>query len=169
MVSPELIRRYPFFAGLSMDQIKVLAEAAEDETVEAGHYFFHEGEELPCFCIALEGAIAIVIELPERGVEHKLSEQLAGEYQTKEVVISTVGPGEAFAWSALVPPHKATAGVKATTRARVIHFRADKLRAAFEEDCGFGYLMMRKVAQVIRDRLRDTRIQSLPYFAAEEG
>lgn len=167
MVSPELIRRYPFFAGLSRDQIKVLAEAAEEETVEAGHYFFHEGETLPCFCIALEGAIAVVIELPARGVEHKLSDQFSRQLQTEDVVVSTVGPGETFGWSALVPPHKATAGVKATTAARVIHFHADKLLRAFEEDCEFGYLMMQKVAQVVRDRLRDTRIQSLSYFVGE--
>lgn len=167
MVSPELIRRYPFFAGLDPDQIKVLAQAAEEESVEAGHYFFREGDELPCFCIVLEGALAVVAELPDREVEQKLSEQLTGNLQTKDVVISTVGPGEAFGWSALVPPHTATASVKATTPARVIHFDATALREAFAEDCEFGYKMTQKVAQVIRDRLHDMRIQSLPYFVGE--
>lgn len=167
MVSPELIRRYPFFAGLNPGQIKLLAEVAEDVSVEAGYYFFHEGETLSCFCIALEGAIAVVFELPARGVEHKLSDQFSRRLQTEDVVISTVGPGEVFGWSALVPPHKATASVKTTTAARVIRFHADRLLGAFEEDCALGYLMMQKVAQVVRDRLRDTHIQTLPYFIGE--
>ncbi len=167
MVSPELIRRYPFFAGLNPDQVKVLAQAAEEESVEDGHFFFHEGDELPCFCIVLEGALAVVAELPDRAVEQTLSGQLTGNLKTKDVVISTVGPGEAFGWSSLVPPHTATASVKATTPACVLHFDAEALREAFDDDCEFGYLMMQKVAQVVRDRLHDTRIQSLPYFAEE--
>ncbi|NOZ26594.1 MAG: Crp/Fnr family transcriptional regulator [Chloroflexi bacterium] len=146
MISPELIRRYPYFAGFDMDQIVTLAKAADELTVEPGHYFFHEGEELCCFYIVLEGAVAIVIEVP-------------GEED--EVVVSTVGPGEVFAWSGLVPPHTATASAKATTRCRVIAFDCQELRKVFETDCRFGYLMMQKIAQVIRDRLRDTRIQSL--------
>ena len=31
---------YSFFAGLSMDQINTLARAADEEKVEAGHFFF---------------------------------------------------------------------------------------------------------------------------------
>ena len=35
MVSPELIRRYPFFAGLSYEQIVTLAKAADAPLVPA--------------------------------------------------------------------------------------------------------------------------------------
>jgi CRP-like cAMP-binding protein len=150
MVSPELLRRYPFFAGLSIDQITTLAKAANEMTVEPGHYFFREGEELCCFYMVIEGAVAIVIELP---------------YQGKEVVTSTVGPGEVFAWSGLVPPHNAVASGKALVPCRVIAFDCRELRKSFEEDCRFGYLMMQKAAQVIRERLRDMRIESLAHFA----
>jgi CRP-like cAMP-binding protein len=150
MVSPELLRRYPFFAGLKMEHIAALAHVADEMVVEAGYYFFHEDEELDHFYFLLEGAVAIVIELPQ---------------QDREIVISTVGPGEVFAWSGLVPPHNATASGKAMTPCRVIAFDCRELRKRFEEDCEFGYLMMQKAAQVIRQRLRDTRIQSLAYFA----
>jgi hypothetical protein len=37
MVSPELIRRYPFFAGLDYDQLVKLAKVAQEYKVEAGH------------------------------------------------------------------------------------------------------------------------------------
>ncbi len=165
MVSPELIRRYPFFAGLSHEQIVTLAKVADEIAVEAGHYFFHEGDFLKNFYLVLEGAIAIVIELPDQAVQQKLSGQLTGELQTRDVVISAIGPGEVFAWSALVPPHKATAGGKTTTPCRVIAFDCPELLKTFETDCRFGYLMMQKAAQVIRERLRDTRIESLAHAA----
>jgi len=167
MVSPELIRRYPFFAGLTMDEINTLAKVASDKTVEAGHYFFREGDDLTHFYIVMEGAVAIVFEVPERGVEHKISEQLTRTFKTREVIISTVGPGEVFAWSALVAPHKATAGAKALTPCRVIAFDSRELLKSFEENCRFGYLMLMKTAQIIRQRLYDTRIQSLADYITE--
>jgi CRP-like cAMP-binding protein len=163
MISPELIRRYPFFAGLSHEQMVTLAKVADEVSAEAGYYFFHEGDELKNFYLVLEGVVAIVLELPDQAVEQPLSEQLSGKLQTKDVITSAIGPGEVFAWSALVPPHGASAGGKATTSCRVISFDCQQLMPIFESDCQFGYLMMQKAAQVIRERLRDIRIESLAH------
>ena len=77
------------------------------------------------------------------------------------MVVSTVGTGDIFGWSGLVPPYKATAGTKALTPCRVIAVGSKELRAVFEQDYKFGYVMTQKAAQVIRDRLRDLRIESL--------
>ena len=161
MISPELIRRYPFFAGLEEDQIVSLAQVANEETVEPGHYFFHEEDELDTFYLVMEGEVAVTIEVPDQAVEQKVSGQLTGELQTKDIVISTVGPGEVFAWSGLVPPHRSTANSKANSACRVVAFDGVQLREKFEKDCRFGYLMMQKAAQVSRGRLRDLRIESL--------
>ena len=45
MVSPELLRRFPFFAGLSEEQINQIAMISEEERYEADEYLFQEGEE----------------------------------------------------------------------------------------------------------------------------
>lgn len=164
MISAELIRRFPFFAGLSYDQIVTLAKTAGELTVEAEHYFFHEGDTLQSFYLVLEGAVAIVIEVPNPEVVHKLSDQLTGKLQMSEIVISAVGPGEVFGWSALVPPHQATTTGKAATRCRVISFDCQELRQIFDDDCKFGYVMMQKTAQIIRDRLRAMRIETLAHL-----
>jgi len=42
MISAEVIRRYPFFGGLTLKQINALAKLGKEEIVEVGHYFFHE-------------------------------------------------------------------------------------------------------------------------------
>ena len=168
MVSSELIRRYPFASGLSMDQISTLAKVGNEKTVEEGHYFFHEDQELNDFYLVVEGAAAIVFEVPERDVEHKISEQFTRELRTRDIVISTVGPGAVLGWSGIVPPHVATAGGKALTQCRAIAFDCQELRKIFEEDREFGYLMMQKAAQIIGRRLRDTRVQSLADYRAEQ-
>jgi len=161
MISPEIIRRYPFSAGLSHDQILVLAHAAEELSVDAGHVFFHEGDEFCCIHLILEGAIAILMEVPAPSAANDIAGQLTGELASKDIILSTLGTGDVFSWSVLVPPYVATAGAKAIMPSRVIAFDAKKLLKAFEADYQFGYKMLQQVAQVSRDRLRDVRIESL--------
>ena len=167
MVSPELIRRYPFFSGLDMEQINYLAKLADEEILDEGHYLFREDEETNQFYLLIEGAVGIIFELPERQVEQKLSDQFARKLQTKDIVVSTVSPGDVFGWTGLVPPFIATAGAKTLTPCRIIAFDTKELMEKFEDDCRFGYVMTQKAAQVMRDRLHDMRIESLAYFQAD--
>ncbi len=161
MVSPELIRRYPFFAGLNYQHIVTLAKVADEQSVETGHYFFHEGDEMGHFYLVVEGAVAVIVEVPDQDVAHEISGQLTGKLKTRDVTVSTVGTGDVFGWSGLIPPYQSTAGAKAIMPCRVLVFDCRELRPIFEEDCRFGYVMTQKAAQVIRERLRDTRIESL--------
>jgi CRP-like cAMP-binding protein len=167
MISPELIRRYPFFSGLKHEQIVALANVASEFKAETDHYFFHEGEMLDNLYLLVEGAAAIVIEVPSQNIEHTVSEQLTGNMLTSDVVTSVVGPGDVFGWSALISPHKATSSVKATTPCRVVAFNCHELRKTFKDDCEFGYLMVEKTARIIRDRLRDMRVESLAHMVLE--
>jgi len=161
MISPEIIRRYPFSAGLSHDEIVILAQTAEELSVDTGHVFFHEGDELCCVHLIVEGAVAIVTETPAPSAAGDVAGQLTGEMDMEELVISTLGTGDVFSWSAVVPPYLATAGAKAIMPSRIVAFDAKKLLKAFESDCRFGYLMLQRAAQIARDRLRDLRIESL--------
>ncbi len=149
MITPELISRYPFFSGLELNQLKALASVAEGITVEQGEYIFHEGDELESFYIVVEGAVGIVVEKDGQ----------------PDAVISAVGPGHVFAWSALVPPHLATASAIAFTPCWLIAFNRKKLLHEFQKDCRFGYRMMEKIVQISRDRLLDARIESLVFQA----
>jgi CRP/FNR family cyclic AMP-dependent transcriptional regulator len=165
MVSPELIRRYPFFSGLDYDHIVKLAKVADEQTVETGHYFFHESDDLQNVYLLIEGAVAIVFEVPDQDVEQQVSGQLTGKLKTKDVTVSTVGSGDVFGWSGLIPPYTATASARAITSCRVVSFDCRQLlQTHFEEDCRFGYIITQKAAQVIRERLRDLRIESLAHL-----
>jgi CRP-like cAMP-binding protein len=85
--------------------------------------------------------------------------------QGKEVVINTFGTGDVFGWTSLIPPFTAGAGAKSVTNCKLLEFDADELRAKFEDDYEFGYLMMIKVAKIIRERLDAIVIETLAYQA----
>jgi CRP/FNR family cyclic AMP-dependent transcriptional regulator len=167
MVSPEIIRRYPFFAGLNQDYLVTLAKNANEERVDCGHRFFKEGDELNAFYLVLEGAVSINIPVPDPDVSQALSGQLTGQVKTKDMTVSTVGSGDVLGWSALIPPTYSTAGATSVTPCRVITFDCRELLRLFEEDRDFGFLMVQKAAQVIRQRLRDMRIESLAFQVPE--
>lgn len=161
MISPESIKQYEFFSGLSHYQIADLIETAHEETIEAGHFLFHEGDELKHFYLLVDGNVAITIAVPDREIEQTLLMQLTRNLVNKELTVGNVGQGEIFGWSALVPPHESTANARADTPCRVLAFDCEELSKIFQEDRYFGYLMMQKVAQVTRGRLRDRRYESL--------
>ncbi|MCO6452497.1 MAG: Crp/Fnr family transcriptional regulator [Caldilineales bacterium] len=161
MISPEILRRYPFFAGLSFEHLARLANAGKEVTIDEGAYMFHEGDQLDAIYLLQEGAVGVIMEFPAADVKHPVSEQFSGKMSTDEALISAIGPGEVFAWSSLVPPHKASAGAKTLTRCRLVAFDSEKLLATFAEDFQLGYFMMQKVAHVISQRLHDVRIESL--------
>jgi len=154
MITPELISRYPFFSDLEIDDITELANSAEGVTIDTGEFIFREGEFLRNFYIVVEGAVGIVHEESKNKKKKKT-----------ETVISAVGPGHVFAWSALVPPYKATASARSLTPCWLIAFDCKKLFKSFEADCEFGYRMMQKIVQISRDRLLDARIESLVFMA----
>ena len=157
MISPELLRRYPVFAGVDADQLVILARTAQEVAAAAGEFFFREGDKLDRMYIVVDGEVAIVTHLPS-----PLATTGAPAYRKKrEVVLSTVGAGGMFAWSGLVPPHEATSSAKAVTACRVIAFDCAQLRARLDEDHGLGYVMMQRLAQVMRDRISDMHMETI--------
>lgn len=161
MISPELIRRYPFFAGFSMEEIQILAMAGEELNVKQDHVFFRGNDTLDRFYLIMDGAVGILLEPPLRDVKHGVVEQLTGQMQTEDVIVSTIAQGDVFGWSALLPPFKATAGAKALGATRVIAFDAIELLHVFDENPHFGYRMVQRLAYVIHRRLYDRQIESL--------
>jgi CRP-like cAMP-binding protein len=152
MVSPELIRRYPYFSGLSIDRINLLAKIAEEIESEQGQYFHQEDDDIRKVYIIIEGEVTLLTTLPQQG---------------KEIVINTLGTGDVFGWTSLLPPYTAGASAKSGTNCKLIEFDAGDLRTKFEDDYEFGYLMMIKIAQIIRERLDSIVIETLAYQAEQ--
>lgn len=162
MVSPELIRRFSFFAGLDASEVSELAKLADAYDARQGTVIFHEQEELECLYLVVSGEVGIVLQVTARDVSHGVSAQLTGDMEMEDVIVSSAKEGEIFGWSSLIPPHKATAGAKVfSDDASLVMVDALALRKRFDDQPHFGYKMAVKIAQVARQRLQDIRIESL--------
>lgn len=165
MIAGRRIRWSPFFAGLSEDQVAHIARFASEFEVEPGFVFFSEGDDLDTFYLIQEGAVDITIGIPEREGEHKLVDQLYRSMKMEQINVSSVGVGDIFGWSALIPPHTSTANAIASSACRVIAVNCIELRPLLVDDYEFAYQMVLKAAQTIRNRLRDRRIESLAFVS----
>lgn len=148
MLSPQMLRRYPYFAGIKEEMLKKIASISQVKHFEAGEKLFREGNNANGFMILMEGEIYIVYQL--------------GSGQ--EVIADTLVAGDPIAWSALLEPHTLTASGVASKDGSFIFIEAEGLRRLCEEDKNFGYVMMKEVARTLRNRLSAMRVQVAAKF-----
>ena len=165
MLAVKMIRWSPFFTGLSDEQIAHITRAAKEIEVGTDHVFFNEGDELDTFYLVQEGKVDITINIPERDQVHSYVDQITRNMSMEAITVSTIGVGDVFGWSALIPPHESTANAIAANYCRVIAVDCENLRSIFKQDCEFHNLMVIKAAQTVRSRMRDLRIESLSFVA----
>jgi CRP-like cAMP-binding protein len=146
MVSPELLRRYPFFAGLTDEELMAIAKIAGEESYPAGAVIFREGEMAARLYVLTSGSVELIYEIPT----------------TTGVTTSFVGSiaaGEPFGLSAFNEPYLLTATARADTPARVIEIKAADLRVLAENNCHLGYNVMKQIARALAERLTFARVQ----------
>jgi CRP/FNR family cyclic AMP-dependent transcriptional regulator len=146
MISPELLRRYPFFGGLTEAQLAGIAMIAEDVSFPEGATVFEEGKPATKLYVLVEGSVG-------------LTYSGGGEGRVVDAPVGDVAAGELLTLSALLEPYKVTTTARAEEPSRLISIDAAGLRAMCEVDARLGYTLMRHLAQAIKERLDYTRVQ----------
>jgi CRP-like cAMP-binding protein len=143
MVSVEVLRSFPYFAGVSSESLKAVAAIAEERNFRASETLFKEGDAARWLYIVRQGQVDIVYHLP------------GGEKR----VVDTVVAGDLMCWSAVVEPHQNTATGVAREAGRVVCIDAAGARKLCEQDPALGYRLLMQVARVVSSRLQGARVQ----------
>ena len=128
--------------GLSKEQRQQIRGLGRFEHYETDAVIFTEGTEARKFYLVEEGRVAVESQVA-RGMRFP---------------ISVVYPGQAFGWSALVPPCVYTATVIALSRTRVIAIEQKALQTLMQSDPSLGFVVMQNVACIVAARLRTLEI-----------
>ncbi len=152
-ISMEL-QKISWFRELEPKHLKKIAAISHLRKVRADEVLFREGDSEDNLYIVVEGRIALNIFVPHRG----------------KVRIYTAEPLDVFGWSSVTPSvRQRTAGATAVIDSLVIGINAEKLRQACDEDHDLGYVVMRRLANIVASRLLVTRLQLLDMFANPES
>lgn len=82
-----------------------------------------------------------------------------------DVPFLTTGPGELVGWSGLLGEGRMTATATALEATTLIAMSGQKLRELCSTEQDLGYILLKRVAQVLSQRLLSTRLQLLDLFA----
>jgi CRP/FNR family transcriptional regulator, cyclic AMP receptor protein len=149
MISPERLRRYPFFGVFDDAQLKAIAMISEELELESGKIVFKAGEKADIFYLLEDGLVDL---------SYIISEQLRPE-QSKEFSVGEINSGEPFSLHAVVEPYIFTATARTAKPCKLIQIDAIQLRGLCDVDSQLAYKLMHQIAKSALDRLAATRIQ----------
>ena len=138
---PTLIGQQPFFRGLNHQHLQLLADSALEMQFEPGQSIFEAGSPANRFYLILAGKVVLESEKADRSV----------------IPVQTLGAGDDLGWSWLFPPYLMHFSARALEHTRTIFFYGTRLREQCEADHEFGYQLMKRIAEVATQCLRDSQ------------
>ena len=147
------IKSIPWFLDLSNESLQRLSGIAEMKSYNSGDVIFSEGEKHPYLYIILEGQVCLKSYVPGRG--HL-------PYLTAESL-------DVIGWSSLTPVVRQKTGTAvAIEPTRLLSFHADELMDLCERDCDLGFVIMRRLANIIASRLLNHRLHLLELISCQK-
>ncbi|MBK1876237.1 Crp/Fnr family transcriptional regulator [Pelagicoccus mobilis] len=144
----QLIADHPLFEGIPLEYTEALTSCAQEGEYGEGSFLTLSGSSAETFFIILEGTVSIQVQPPHNS----------------PITILTLGEGDTLGWSWIFPPYAWHFDAHATSPTKVIAFDAESVREKCDQDHELGYKLMKRIAQVMLDRLVATRLQLLDLY-----
>ena len=149
---PSLLRMLActkFAEGLPDTDLECLCRAARLIHIPSDQVIFREGTVEDEIFVISSGHVRLSMNVPGRG----------------EVPFLTAGPGDLVGWSGAIGEGRMTATATTTENTTLIAMSGHRLRELCRCKPEVGYVLMKRIAQVLSQRLLSTRLQLLDLFA----
>ena len=132
---------HPFLESLPSEHLKTLQEVSMYAQFEPGEVIFREGEPADRFYLIHTGEV-----------------ELEADRENDSLVsIQKLHAGEVLGWSWLYPPYVWHFHARATRWTTATVYDGAKLRAQCDKNPAFGYEVMKRISQLVVERLQTTR------------
>ncbi len=148
-----MIARQPFFEGLSAPEIQALAGCARKGSYAADDYLIRQHQDAETFQLILKGHVQLTVSVPGKG----------------RSAVETLRAGDALGWSWFVPPHVWHFDARAVEPTETILFDAGCLRELMDHDPAVGYAVLRRLVDVMAQRISSARFQMLDVYGPKPG
>jgi CRP-like cAMP-binding protein len=146
MVSPELLRRYTFFAMLDDAQLKAIAMIALEKTYPKGTLLLKEDTAANRLMLLLEGDVDLIYSG-------------GGEGAICNALVGSIAPGEILGVSSLIDPFIFISSARTTMPVKVVEIDGSALRELMAKDEKLGYALMCNTAHAVLERLKYTQVE----------
>lgn len=142
----DALKTIPWFLDFNAKQLDRIASISSIMEVEAGETIFCEGDRVDNLYIILDGQVSVDITVPTQG--------------TKRIYVAE--PLDILGWSKMTPVvRQRVASTQAITDTHLLVVNGDDLATLCEEDHHVGYLVVRRLANVVATNLLHTKLQLL--------
>jgi len=143
MISMEILSQFNLFNGLPESLLKKIAELSKEVSMKNGDFVFREGEKADKLHFLLQGSVALRVKLTSR---------------PDSVTVSFVStPFQSFGWSGVVAPHHYTSSAECDEDSDLLIIPAEPFMKLLEKYPEAGFQVMKRIAEIIADRLRNSR------------
>ena len=142
------LAQHPVFKEFKPEHIALIASFATTAEYAPQQPVFEQGKRADHFYIVREGRVTVQIP------------SIDGE----PFDIQTLADGSILGWSWLLPPYRWNFDARATTACKIIAVDGEKLRAACEADNALGYRLVKRVAELMAERLHAARMAAVRHY-----
>jgi CRP-like cAMP-binding protein len=145
-----ILAEHPFLQGLDRCYLQMMVGCAINTRFNAGDFLFREGDEANKFYLLREGKVRLELNTAGRA----------------SIAIQTLAAGEVVGWSWLIPPYRWRFDARAVEPTRAFAMDGVCLRQKCEEDHDLGYVLQKRICQMVTQRLQSTRRVLLEIYDA---
>ncbi len=138
----DLVRAGRLLGGIDPAHLRTLLSLAREIDFKEGEVIFQEGEKSSNLYLLVTGDVALELSTA------------AGPYR-----VQTLGPGDAVGWSAIMMDQRAHFTARALTDVSTVALPGDDVLSLCDHNPEIGYVLMRRLVELIADRLDSTRLQ----------
>lgn len=137
------IKEVDLFQGLSPGFMNKLAELSRETEYGSDVLLFERTQPAEVLYILVQGSISLFLE-GGGSIHYTLD-----------------SPGQIFGWSALVEPHLYTASAMTVSPVKVLELDSARLQRTLERNPAEAYLVMKRLAGIIGQRLQNSYAEAL--------
>ena len=158
-MAKNLLAGFKFFSEVPPETLEAIGQQGELLEFGPDDVIFHIDEPAEHLYGLVEGEVDLSIIFKDKvlktEIEYEEAIQARMVDEEKSIVIDTVLPNQIFGWASLVGPGLRTVTARCTEPTRVIALAAKDLNAMFAEDHFLGYVVMKKLGDIIARRLKN--------------
>lgn len=143
MVNSTSLTAIPLFKDVPLPVLDKIASLSAEHDFSKGQIIFREGEKAVNLHFLVNGSVTLKVNIMTR---------------PDSVTVSFVEKSyECFGWSGLIAPHFYTSSAYCEEDCKILTIQGDGLFKILDENPVSGFQVMHRVANLISDRLRNSR------------
>lgn len=159
MPDKDLLSGFKFFSDVAPEALSTIASKCEEQDFKAGDIVFRYEEPAEYFYGLIEGEVELSLVFTDRVLKTEIEYEKAVHTQMvnqeKKIVVDTVYPAQVFGWHCIIGSGQRTVTAKCTQPSRIFAISAAELNAVFEADRSLGYLLIKRMADIVAKRLKN--------------